>query len=142
MPTAALRPCAGHCGAYVPKGRCAACSRQTEQQRGSSHQRGYTKAWHAFRKRFVDMLVDQGILPVCGATLPGGPVTTDSTCKAAKHWNAEYLHLDHEPPLRDDERHDVSKVCDPLRVQLLCARDHGVKTRREQLQGVGGVFGR
>lgn len=78
------------------------------------------------------MLVEAGVLPICGASLPGGPQTSDSRCQADGLQNGEDLHLDHEPPLTDAERLDARIVCDPLRIQLLCGVDHSRKTRLEQ----------
>jgi hypothetical protein len=82
------------------------------------------------------MLVDAGIPPVCGAALPGGPVTEDSRCKQAglltfQNTDGSDLHLDHEPPLQPRERHDPAAVMNPMRLQLLCKRDHSAKTSRE-----------
>jgi hypothetical protein len=79
------------------------------------------------------MLVEAGVAPVCGAVLPGGPVTTDSRCQALG-WtifsseDGSSLHLDHEPALTAEERRQPEIVCDPLRIQLLCKIDHAVKT--------------
>lgn len=80
------------------------------------------------------MLVEQGIPPVCGAVLPGGPQVPDSECKAAGLMTFDDLHFDHDPPLTEAERHDPSKVCDPSRIRLLCGREHGQKTRNEQME--------
>lgn len=134
MPNRPLRPCAGGCGAYVARGRCSSCGVETRQ---TSVQRGYGRLWKAFRPRFFAMLVQLGILPVCGAALPGGPSMEDSHCKQAGYLtyfssNGSSLHLDHDPPLDDWERAKPERVCDPLRVGLLCDVCHASKTRREQ----------
>lgn len=97
--------------------------------RGSATQRGYNTVWRDFMARFPSHLVVANVPPVCGAVLPGGPQTTDSRCRQAgllTFTNADgtALHGDHEPPLRDEERHDRRAVCDPYRVQLLCAACH------------------
>ena len=129
-----MRPCLGNChqvGRW-PRGRCPACSRQTNQQRGSASARGYGSAWVQFRLRFIAKLIDQGILPVCGASLPDGPQTAHSSCRAQGLMKGEDLHLDHDPPLRDDERANRAAVHDERRIQLLCASCHNAKTRREQ----------
>jgi hypothetical protein len=34
------------------------------------------------------------------------------------------LAMNHEPALEEWERHDRSRVCDPLRIELLCAACH------------------
>jgi hypothetical protein len=131
MPDAAFRPCAGGCGKRVHKGKCPNCARQYEQARGSAWKRGYNSAWHSFREQFIVMLQERGILPICGATLPNGPQTQDSQCKGQgiQEWQA--LHFDHEPPLQPHERNNMHAVCNPLRIQLLCPRDHSRKTERE-----------
>lgn len=85
------------------------------------------------------MLLDRGIPPVCGAALPEGPKTQDSYCRRDGVLTFHRLHLDHEPPLTEAERGDVSKVCDPLRLQLLCFVDHARKTEREKTSGTRGV---
>jgi len=79
----------------------------------------------------MDRLIALDIPPVCGAVLPTGPQTQDSQCKQAGVWNAESLHLDHEPPLTAAERQRHEAVCDPNRVQWLCASCHDAKTRRQ-----------
>jgi hypothetical protein len=135
MPNAPLRPCAGRCGALVPKGRCSSCSRHVEQKRGSAHSRGYGTAWEAFRPQFVQMLLEAGIVPCCGASLPTGPQTLHSRCRDEGLLTLTGLHFDHEPPLQDWERQDARKVCDPNRIQLLCATDHASKTRQERGAG-------
>jgi 5-methylcytosine-specific restriction protein A len=43
VPRRALTTCSAGCGALVPSGRCAGCSRSAERQRGSSAARGYGK---------------------------------------------------------------------------------------------------
>lgn len=139
MPAAPARPCAGSCGQVgIWSGpRCPACAQARDRQRGTSTQRGYdSRNWGHFRRQFLAMLVAAGIPPVCGATLPGGPVTQDSACKAAglqvfDNDDGTGLHLDHEPPLTEAERLDPAAVCDPLRIQCLCRADHARKTRRE-----------
>ncbi len=48
--------------------------------------------------------------------------------------NGERLHLDHEPPLREHERHDPHAVMNPQRIVLLCATCHNTKTAKEQVR--------
>lgn len=134
IPVAAQRLCAGGCGALVARGRCAGCARTIEQQRGSSSARGYGATWRRFRTRYVAMLVHQGIIPACGASLPGGP-QQPTECQAAGLLTVSNLHLDHEPPLTDAERTNPRVVCDPLRVHLLCQREHNQKTRLAETRG-------
>lgn len=86
------------------------------------------------------MLIEAGIAPVCGAVLPGGPQTHDSSCQAAgvqtfANPDGSSLHLDHEPPLTDAERQDARSVCNAFRIQLLCSADHAIKTQRERRGG-------
>jgi len=90
--------------------------------------------WRAFKVWFINRLIVRHITPVCGAHLPGGPKTTDSRCHAAGLLNGDNLHLDHEPPLRPEERVDRRAVCDPMRVQLLCQSCHAAKSAQ-------GVYG-
>lgn len=62
--------------------------------------------------------------------MPDGPQTTHSACKAAGFLTGlsstgDGLHLNHEPPLRDEERQYPHLVCDARRIELLCAACHG-----------------
>ncbi len=131
-PDAPLRPCAGGCGRLVRKGRCPSCAPEIDRRRGTASSRGYDLAWGRFRLAFFSSLVDQMIIPACGAALPGGPTTAHSKCKASglltfASADGSSLHLDHEPPLRDEERSDRRAVCDPQRIQLLCRECHSQK---------------
>lgn len=133
MPSALLKPCAQPgCPELVESGRCKTHERQKEQYRGSAASRGYDYTWTKFRARFFQMLVAAGVAPVCGAALPNGPSGQHSKCKASGVLEDRNLHLDHEPPLRDEERSDPAKVCDPKRVQILCRACHSAKTLAEQ----------
>ena len=141
MPTAALRACS-RCGARNA-GPCPTCSRQNEQRRGTAHARGYTfRDWVPFRRRFLAALVEAGITPCCGASLPTGPRPDASQCRAAglltfTSADGSSLHLDHEPALHDYERKDPIAICDPNRIVLLCRACHGSKTAREADGGRG-----
>ncbi len=135
MPTAPYRPCAASgCGVLVRRGRCPAHTRQIDQARETATRRGYSSSWHrVFKPQFLGRLVQAGIVPVCGAALPDGPTTTASQCRADgvltfTSLDGSALHFHHEPPLRDDERHDPAKVCDPWRIVLLCAACHATTT--------------
>jgi hypothetical protein len=136
VPSAPLRSClTPGCRALVDKGRCPQCSQHV--YRGSSTAQGYTSQWNKFRtETFPSLLIQAGIVPMCGAAMRGGPTTKDSRCKqlGVYTYNSGVgsLHLDHEPPLSVTERADSKKVCDPLRVQYLCKSCHSVKTRRER----------
>lgn len=131
MPVAAQRLCPGGCGALVQhRGRCPACTRRALP--GTTTERGYGGMWRRFRTRYVSLLVQHGIMPCCGATLPNGPHCGPTECQQVGVLTVSNLHLDHEPPLTDAERRDPRKVCDEKRVRLLCQREHGIKSRREQ----------
>jgi hypothetical protein len=132
MPTAAKHACPGGCGRLVSRGKCPFCVRRSEQARGTAHQRGYTYEWVLFRGYFLGLLQEAGILPICGAVLPDGPNTQDSSCQQLGLQTWTHLHFDHEPPLQEHERSDMRKVCDPTRIQLLCNVDHNRKTQRQQ----------
>lgn len=103
--------------------------KQVNQRRGSAAQRGYTWAWQRFRGYFIHLLMQAGITPVCGASLPDGPKTQHSQCAREGRFTADDLHLHHEPPLEDWERSDMRRVCDPYRIQLLCESCHNTATR-------------
>ena len=134
-----LKPCSEpRCPELVTAGRCQAHTKLKEQRRGSAASRGYDSHWsRVFRPLFIQMLIAAGVAPVCGAALPGGPSMAYSRCKAEGRLNAQRLHLDHDPPLRADERGDRRKVEDPLRVGFLCEADHARKTQAEQQAGLG-----
>lgn len=144
MPSALLRACAypGGCPNLVVSGYCPEhepIARAVDARRGSAASRGYDRQWQAFRIFVRNRMIALHILPVCGAALPGGPVTTDSACQAAgllvgANPDGTELSLDHEPPLRAEERLNPRAVCDLLRVQWLCRACHARKTLREQAQ--------
>jgi hypothetical protein len=108
----------------------AARAKAIDQRRGSRHARGYDAQWVRFVAAFPGLLLARHILPQCGARLSGSP-SPHSACAQRGRQTLEGLHLDHDPPLEAWERQDPRRVCDPHRVQFLCAGCHGVKTRRE-----------
>lgn len=135
MPSALLRCCPSPgCPELTTGGPCATHARVREQRRGSAASRGYGPKWKAFRLRFSGLLIAAGVAPACGASLPGlGPNTNAfSQCAAEGRLETNRLHLDHEPPLTDEERADVRTVCDIRRVGFLCERCHTAKTNRER----------
>lgn len=137
MPSSPLHPCSwpGGCPELLPRGRsrCDLHALAAEQQRGSATARGYDYHWSSvFRPAFIARLLALGIAPVCGAALPDGPRMLDSQCRADGIENARHLHLDHDPPLRPEERTHRRTVEDPRRVGLLCRTCHNRKTQREQ----------
>ena len=132
MPSLPPRLCANGCGTPVQGGRCPRCSRSRAGRRETASSRGYDAHWVRFRAWAISLMVNLGVLPVCGARHPDAPATEDSLCKAAgfltyQSADGSSLHLDHEPPLEDWERSRTDLVCDILRVQLLCAECHGAK---------------
>jgi 5-methylcytosine-specific restriction protein A len=125
-PLAPLRPClAPGCSAQVRSGRCPSHTQARERQRGTPYARGYDRRWAWHRHQYLSTLVALGILPVCGARLPGAPRTDDSLC-AAEHVLVGDVDVDHIQPHRGQS--------DPLfwdtqNFQLLChARCHPQKT--------------
>jgi 5-methylcytosine-specific restriction endonuclease McrA len=139
MPAALLKACpgdGGRCPELVTSGRCAKHQRAVEQRRGSASARGYDRDWQALAKRFRQRLIAAGIAPVCGARLPGAPVTSHSQCRAQGHLvddsahRRRYgvgLHTDHIVPHRGNE----ALRLDLLNLQLLCKPEHDAKTRDE-----------
>jgi len=111
-----------------------------EQRRGSSTARGYDGSWQRFRRFFVGVLIQAGIVPACGASLPGGPDTASwSQCVKQGLINGEDLHVDHEPPLTADERAraaagDRSAIDDRYRVGMLCRDCHDAKTKQQSIR--------
>ena len=55
-------------------------------------------------------------------------MTAFSRCRRRGVLTATKLHLDHEPPLRPEERRDRRAVENPLRVGFLCPSCHSAKT--------------
>lgn len=138
-----MRICAHpQCPVPVDKGYCPTHARELEQRRGSARQRGYTDAWERFRRGFFNKLIELGILPVCGASLPTGPNTQAySQCAQEGRLTAENLELDHDPPLTHEERlratqGDRRAFDNPNRVGFLCRACHARKTRSQQTSGV------
>lgn len=138
MPDALLRNCANYpaCGNLVPRGRCPTCETARDLRRGTSAERGYDAAWRRFRQALMSRMIQLGILPVCGAALPGGPEMRNSACKLAGRLNDQDLHFDHDPPLRPEERGSQRAICDPRRVGILCGSCHSAKTAREMREGL------
>lgn len=127
-----LRPCATPgCPELVTTGHCDAHKKQIEQKRGSASARGYGVTWRSFREWFINRLIAAGIVPCCGAALPGGPSMAWSRCRAEGRLTTDELQLDHDPPLRADERRDRRAVEDWRRVGLLCRACHSRKTLAE-----------
>jgi len=131
MPAAPVVLCGG-CGRLTKSGTaCPSCAEELSHHRGSAASRGYDRIWRNFRRRFIEQLVEHGLVPRCGATLPTGPRTADSACLQAGLYVLDHLHLDHEPPLTKAERDFPDIVCDGNRIQLLCRTCHARKTERQ-----------
>lgn len=128
------RPCLG-CRAPTKASRCRACARTAERRRGSASARGYGAPWNRHRKAFIASLLEQGIVPVCGARLTGAPATDDSLCAVEGLLTGEDLDTDHiEPHTGQDD----PRFWDVLNLQLLChGRCHARKTATKD-----GGFGR
>lgn len=125
MPDAPKRPCAGGCGALVTKGRCARCSRQTEQRRGSAASRGYGWRWNLLRIAFIRELVNRQVPPVCGARLDGLS-SADSLCTVEGLFVFDGLDCDH---IEAHEGNSDPRFWDMSNLQLLCHdRCHARKT--------------
>jgi 5-methylcytosine-specific restriction protein A len=123
------------CPALVKSGRCPQHTRQADHHRGSAASRGYDSRWRARRQCFFNRLIALGIVPVCGARLPGAPLTDDSLCAAQGFLNQQRLHLDHIVPRQGP---DDPRFWDPLNWQVLCGpRCHARKTATKD-----GGFGR
>jgi hypothetical protein len=103
---------------------------RTDAQRGSRHARGYDARWVRFRAVFFQMLIARHLVPMCGARLSGLP-SPQSHCAQQQRVMCDDLQLDHDPPLEAWERSHPERVCDPQRVQFLCAACHASKTREE-----------
>jgi hypothetical protein len=115
---------------------CAVHGRKARQQqyddrRGTAYQRGYgTKEWRAFRAWYLAELIRLRVprAGLCGARLPGAPMTTDSVCLQHGSIVAGVV-VDHIVP--------VAGKCDPTfrqpnALQLLCVRCHNAKRQRER----------
>jgi hypothetical protein len=136
MPNAALRPCSGSgCRALVSRGRCPACTRKSDRSRRTTRVITYSETWwRKWRETFTSTLVSAGILPVCGARLPGGPHGYQTRCQAEGRQmtgasaDGSSLHVHHEPELSAAEAVDRAAVCDLLRCVLACAECHAERT--------------
>ena len=139
-PAALQRPCAtSGCPNLVASGRCPACTStsSSDAQRGNATERGYGADWRKLRSAFRQMLINAGVLPVCGARLPNArPAPVHSRCAQegrllddVQHarMHGTRLHTDHIIPHNGD---DALRL-DTLNLQLLCKDDHDRKTASE-----------
>jgi 5-methylcytosine-specific restriction endonuclease McrA len=135
MPSAILRLCGvvgGGCPVLVTGGLCQKHMQERERRnlavRGSSYQRGFTRRWYAFKDSVIRRMVALDIAPLCGARLPGAPVTDDSRC-ATEGLLVEGTEADHIVPyIGPDGTINRNRQFDPLNIQLLCGSCHSTKT--------------
>lgn len=136
MPNAPLRPCSACRRALVARGKCAGCTQHENRERFERREFDYsTRWWRAFRKYFISQVVFAGVVPCCGATLPGGPDASVSECRRDGRMtmtsdDGSALHLHHEPELRPEELRDRRAICDPSRIVLACRTCHTKGTPR------------
>lgn len=83
------------CPVVVDRGHCPDHARQRDRRRGSAASRGYDAKWTRVVTAFYCALVEAGIPPVCGATLPDVPSTGDSLCAAEGLQTFQPLDCDH-----------------------------------------------
>jgi len=140
MPAALLKGCSEPgCHELVERGRCANCSRSHERQRvvnrkATNGSCDYNSArWRQLRELFRRRLWGAGILPACGARLPGAPVPSESTCEPETMDDAthvqrfgERLHVHHIL----DHDGDEHLFTDFNNMSLLCRPDHSRETMR------------
>ena len=143
MPLAPTRIC-GTCGTPRSSGSCPTCARRFETYRGTATKRGYGRAWIRFKPYYLNLLLERGIVPVCGAKLPEGPRASISECKAQglltyTSADGSALHLHHSPPLQPHERRSPALVCDPRRIELACAECHARETNDASHQSAVGA---
>jgi len=102
--------------------------------RGSAHSRGYGERWRKYRKWFIAELFRLEVprAGLCGARLPGAPMTQDSLCAQFGIITGEALGtvLDHIVPVTGPN--DPSFYV-PEGHQLLCARCHDRKRQSESV---------
>jgi hypothetical protein len=134
-PSAAWRPCAGNCGAVVPRGRCPACTLTAGRRRRAARRFDYSALWwRRWRVQWIaELLNDHGILPFCGARMPGGPALV-TPCqqlgmKTGASSDRTSLHFHHQPELTEAEATNRMAICDRLRIVLCCRSCHAVITR-------------
>src|SRR5262249_11571900 len=107
----------------APAGPCWA------DRHGSSTSRGYGTKWQSFRTWYLREMqrLDVSRAGLCGARLPGAPLTDDSVC--AREGRIEPgIVVDHGDPVTGP--HDPT-FFEPKALQLLCHRCHNAKRQRE-----------
>lgn len=145
MPDAAWRPCPGAgCFEKVKRGLCSSCATRRDQRRRTARVLTYSESWwRAFRTHYIHLLVEAGVVPACGARLPGGPTPTVSRCLAegvltGTSTRGSSLHLHHQPELALWEQSDRAAICDPMRIVVACDRCHNAETSQRERLATGG----
>jgi 5-methylcytosine-specific restriction protein A len=136
MASALLKACpVPGCPQLTSGGRCEQHRRGLEQQRRATGRLidVMRAAWERTKERFRLALMHADVPLVCGARLPGAPLTGHSRCAAAGLLTAVDLQVDHIRPHRENR----VAFLDLLNLQYLCASCHSVKTVTED-----GGFGR
>lgn len=130
MPDAPLRPCNGRCGRLVRARYCDACASRSHATRRQSRNLTYAESWwRRWRIWFIQQLVAQDIVPVCGARLPRVAPAFRTPCQdqGLETWlssDGSSVHLHHEPELTEAEQTNRQAVCDERRIVLACDRCH------------------
>lgn len=136
MPTSLPRACVYGCqqnGKTCEKHGRKAIAKARDDRRGSAASRGYGSRWREYRSWYLAELLrlDVPRAGLCGARLPGAPLTHDSQC-AERGYITVGTVVDHIIPVRgpDDQTFYL-----PTAHQLLCARCHDAKRQREGQAG-------
>lgn len=135
MPATLTRACQ-HYGCSYPSDTCPDHSKKAQQKaydtrRGSASSRGYGARWRRYvewyRAELMRLHVPRAGL--CGARLPGAPVTTHSRCTALGLVMPGHV-VDHIEPVSGP---DDPRFYDPTNHQLLCdGRGHGCHDAKRQ----------
>ncbi len=154
MPNAPLRSCAEYpCPNKVASGRCAQHTKAKHQRidarRGSSHVRGYDKAWDHLR---VQAFVRDGwrcqakdcdtpggwepeLVRVYRESMLGVPATVTVLAILRERYNAGQRHLDADHIVPFGNRPELR--LDLRNVQTLCDACHKRKSRNEMMESIG-----
>jgi 5-methylcytosine-specific restriction protein A len=113
MPVGAPHPCAGRCGALVPRGqsRCAACAQRVTRARGGARARGYDSRWEALRELWLKKH------PLCVDCEKQGKLTSANTVDHVTPWQSGATEA-----LQQFMRFDMNNL------QSMCAPCHSRKT--------------
>lgn len=117
MATGAPHPCAGRCGARVPKGqgaRCAECEKKYDRARGNFRERGYDSRWDALRKQHLSKN------PLCVPCEQQWKITAANTVDHHVAWQTGI-----------DDAAKLQLKYDSTNLTAMCASCHGRKTALE-----------